>query len=36
MSYGTVLGATISAMFPEKVDKVVLDGVANPFEYYFG
>ncbi|KAJ9610427.1 hypothetical protein H2200_005204 [Cladophialophora chaetospira] len=35
-SYGTVLGSTFSAMFPEKVDKVVLDGVANVHEYYAG
>jgi pimeloyl-ACP methyl ester carboxylesterase len=33
-SYGTTLGATISAMFPERVDKVILDGVQNPHEYY--
>ncbi|EMR70664.1 putative nedd8-like protein [Eutypa lata UCREL1] len=33
-SYGTALGATVSAMFPDKVDKVVLDGVLNPTEYY--
>ncbi|KFA46167.1 hypothetical protein S40293_03790 [Stachybotrys chartarum IBT 40293] len=33
-SYGTTLGATVSAMFPERVDKVILDGVQNPHEYY--
>ncbi|PHH90451.1 hypothetical protein CDD83_3626 [Cordyceps sp. RAO-2017] len=33
-SYGTTLGATLVAMFPHKVDKVVLDGVQNPHEYY--
>lgn len=21
-------------MFPDRVDKVILDGVVNPFEYY--
>jgi len=33
-SYGTTLGATLVAMFPDKVDKVILDGVQNPHEYY--
>ncbi|OAQ72013.1 peptidase S33, tripeptidyl-peptidase [Pochonia chlamydosporia 170] len=33
-SYGTTLGATLVAMFPEKVDKVILDGVQNPHQYY--
>ncbi|KEF52561.1 uncharacterized protein A1O9_11404 [Exophiala aquamarina CBS 119918] len=33
-SYGTTLGATVTAMFPERVDKVILDGVQNPHEYY--
>ncbi|KAJ6789721.1 hypothetical protein PWT90_00585 [Aphanocladium album] len=34
LSYGTTLGATLVSMFPDKVDKVVLDGVQNPHEYY--
>ncbi|KAK5997430.1 Serine protease Hip1-like protein [Cladobotryum mycophilum] len=34
VSYGSLLGSTAVAMFPDKVDKVVLDGVVNPFEYY--
>ncbi|CAG9982166.1 unnamed protein product [Clonostachys byssicola] len=33
ISYGTVLGATLVSMFPNKVGKVVLDSVANPHEY---
>lgn len=33
-SYGTTLGATLISMFPDKVDKVILDGVQNPHEYY--
>lgn len=33
-SYGTVLGATVAAMFPERIDKMVLDGVQNPHQYY--
>ncbi|KAF4891981.1 Tripeptidyl aminopeptidase [Colletotrichum viniferum] len=35
-SYGTILGATVAAMFPERMDKVVLDGVVNPHEWYYG
>jgi pimeloyl-ACP methyl ester carboxylesterase len=34
VSYGSLLGATTVAMFPDRVDKVILDGVVNPFEYY--
>lgn len=34
LSYGTTLGATVAAMFPERVDKIILDGVQNPHEYY--
>ncbi|KAM4055849.1 TAP-like protein [Hirsutella rhossiliensis] len=33
-SYGSTLGATLISMFPDKVDKVILDGVQNPHEYY--
>jgi len=33
-SYGTLLGATVAAMFPDKIDKMVLDGVVNPTLYY--
>ncbi|KAI9150670.1 Tripeptidyl aminopeptidase [Paramyrothecium foliicola] len=33
-SYGTTLGATVAAMFPERIDKLILDGVQNPHEYY--
>ncbi|EED14326.1 conserved hypothetical protein [Talaromyces stipitatus ATCC 10500] len=33
-SYGTTLGATLVSMFPDKVDKVILNGVQNPHEYY--
>lgn len=33
-SYGTTLGATVAAMFPDKIDKMVIDGVQNPHEYY--
>ncbi|KAI8900116.1 Alpha/Beta hydrolase protein [Globomyces pollinis-pini] len=33
-SYGTVLGNTYANMFPDNVGRMILDGVANPFEYY--
>ncbi|KAL7619551.1 hypothetical protein AAE478_010091 [Parahypoxylon ruwenzoriense] len=33
-SYGTTLGATLAAMFPDRVEKMILDGVQNPHEYY--
>lgn len=35
-SYGTLLGATFAAMFPERVERVLLDGVVNPHEYVAG
>lgn len=31
-SYGTYLGATYAALFPEKVGRMVLDGAVNPLE----
>jgi pimeloyl-ACP methyl ester carboxylesterase len=34
VSYGSLLGTTVAAMFPERMDKVIIDGVVNPFEYY--
>ncbi|KAI9930634.1 hypothetical protein MW887_011389 [Aspergillus wentii] len=35
-SYGTTLGATVAAMFPDKMDKVILDGNMNVHEYFTG
>ncbi|GKT49690.1 tripeptidyl-peptidase sed1 [Colletotrichum spaethianum] len=35
-SYGTLLGQTAAAMFPERIDRMVLDGNLNPHEYYHG
>ncbi|KAL8938442.1 MAG: hypothetical protein Q9216_003892 [Gyalolechia sp. 2 TL-2023] len=35
-SYGTVLGATVAAMFPDRMDKLVLDGCLNLHNYYAG
>lgn len=34
LSYGATLGATAAAMFPDRIDKMILDGVQNPHEYY--
>lgn len=34
MSYGTLLGSTLIAMFPDKVDRALLDSVINAHEYY--
>lgn len=36
ISYGSVLGMTVANMFPDRMDKVVLDGVANAENYYHG
>ncbi|KAE8381941.1 TAP-like protein-domain-containing protein [Aspergillus bertholletiae] len=35
-SYGTTVGAVIAAMFPERMGRLALDGVDNPFEYLNG
>jgi len=35
-SYGTVLGATFAALFPDRVQRAVLDGVVNMDKYYEG
>ena len=35
-SYGTALGVTVAAMFPDRMDKIVLDGMLNTYEYYAG
>ena len=34
MSYGTALGETLAAMFPDRINRMLLDGVLNPTEYY--
>ncbi|KAI2616922.1 TAP-like protein-domain-containing protein [Hypomontagnella submonticulosa] len=34
ISAGTTLGSTALAMFPDRLDKIVLDGVMNAHEYY--
>ncbi|PPR04801.1 hypothetical protein CVT26_012974 [Gymnopilus dilepis] len=33
-SYGSILGATFAAMFPDKVDRLVIDGVVDSENYY--
>ncbi|KAL8686032.1 MAG: hypothetical protein Q9218_007393, partial [Villophora microphyllina] len=35
-SYGTVLGVTVAAMFPDRMGQVVLDGNFNPNDYFVG
>ncbi|KAI5269521.1 hypothetical protein E4T47_07021 [Aureobasidium subglaciale] len=35
-SYGTLLGATVAAMFPDKIDRMYLDGNIDPTDYYHG
>ncbi|KAI1373405.1 alpha/beta-hydrolase [Hypoxylon crocopeplum] len=33
-SYGTLLGQTYATMFPDRSERVIIDGVANQFEWY--
>lgn len=35
-SYGTALGSIVAAMFPERVERVVLDANVNPHDYQAG
>ncbi|SJL15399.1 uncharacterized protein ARMOST_18896 [Armillaria ostoyae] len=35
-SYGTVLGATFASMFPDKIERMILDGVLDMDGYYNG
>ncbi|KAF2627749.1 hypothetical protein BU25DRAFT_410405 [Macroventuria anomochaeta] len=32
-SYGTILGSTFASMFPDRVGRLVLDGVVNDYDY---
>ncbi|MBE3046761.1 alpha/beta fold hydrolase [Candidatus Bathyarchaeota archaeon] len=36
ISYGSALGANAAAMFPERMDRVILDGVVNSRQYNHG
>lgn len=35
-SYGTILGQTFASMFPDRVERLILDGVCDSHDYYFG
>jgi len=35
-SYGTALGSYVAAMFPERVERMVLDANVNPHDYQAG
>lgn len=35
-SYGTIIGQTFAAMYPDKVERMVLDGVCDSEDYYNG
>lgn len=35
-SYGTLLGSTFAALHPDKIGRVVLDGVVDPADHYSG
>lgn len=34
ISYGTVIGTTFASMFPDRVGRMVLDGILNAEQYY--
>ncbi|KAL0580849.1 hypothetical protein V5O48_001141 [Marasmius crinis-equi] len=33
-SYGSVIGFTFAAMFPDKVERLAIDGIVDPEDYY--
>jgi pimeloyl-ACP methyl ester carboxylesterase len=33
-SYGSILGQTYASLFPDRAERVIIDGVANQFEWY--
>ncbi|KAM0549561.1 hypothetical protein ACHAPJ_009377 [Fusarium lateritium] len=34
ISYGTVIGATFASMFPDRVERMILDGIVDAERYY--
>ncbi|KAK0661588.1 hypothetical protein QBC41DRAFT_260991 [Cercophora samala] len=34
ISYGSLLGATVAALFPARMERIILDGVVNAENYY--
>jgi pimeloyl-ACP methyl ester carboxylesterase len=36
ISYGTVLGATYAALFPDRIERMIVDGVVDSEDYYNG
>lgn len=35
-SYGTILGQTFASMYPDRVERLILDGVCDSHDYYNG
>ncbi|KAI0100677.1 TAP-like protein-domain-containing protein [Nemania sp. FL0031] len=35
LSYGTDIGATLAALFPDRVEKILIDGVFSPIQYFY-
>lgn len=36
ISYGTALGEAVAKMFPDRIERMVLDAVLDPNEYFEG
>jgi pimeloyl-ACP methyl ester carboxylesterase len=36
MSYGTLLGVTFAALHPDRVGRIILDGIVDPADHYAG